>query len=86
MPLFNYQCQECDWVIEKFVHTADAELEIICEECECISFERVIGIVQNRTWLNAKDNFNKRLNPEIDRIRNNISKGSDNDFLDIAGD
>lgn len=86
MPLFNYQCRDCDWMVEKFVHSADAELEVICEECNSLEFEKVIGSVFNRTWLNAKDSFNNRITPEVERISKNISEGNDNDFLDIAGD
>lgn len=86
MPLFNYQCQKCGWVIEKFQHKKDEEVELACEECESEEFERVMGVIYNRTWENAKDALKNRILPDADRIQDKISKGSDNDFLDITGD
>jgi putative FmdB family regulatory protein len=86
MPLFNYQCQSCDLIVEKFVHKIDSDVEITCEECDGVDFEKIVGLAHNRTWLNAKDNFNKRISPDAERIRKNMSQGNDNDFLDIAGD
>lgn len=86
MPLFNYQCQCCDWVVEKFLHNRDDEVELVCPECEGTEFERVMGLVHNRTWLNARDTLTNRILPDANRIQKKISSGSDNDFLDITGD
>lgn len=86
MPLFNYQCKKCEFVVEKFLHTSDSCVEIICEECDGEEFDRLIGVIHNRTWLNAKDCFNNRVSPDAERIRKNISQGNDKDFLDIAGE
>jgi len=86
MPLYNYQCQECGFVLEKFHHHPEDEVEMVCSECECEDFERIVGFVHNRTKLNARDNLEQRLTPEVNRIMKKVSEGSDKDFLDIAGD
>lgn len=86
MPLFNYQCQNCGWVVEKFLHNRDDPAELVCTECEGVEFERIMGLVHNRTWLNARDALNNKVLPDADRIQKKISSGSDSDFLDITGD
>ena len=88
MPLFNYQCQneECGFVVEKFLHKKDDEIEVICPECEKTEFEKVIGKVHNRTWMNARDTLNNKILPDANRIYENICGGNDNDFLDVSGD
>lgn len=85
MPLFNYKCLKCNLVVEKFQHKP-GKIDIECKGCGNKEFERVFGIIFNKVWLNAKDTLNNVINPEVDRIRNNIAAGSDKDFLDIAGD
>ena len=86
MPLFIYQCQSCEWLVEKFVHNRDDDIEIKCEECEEELFERVIGNVYTKMRYNAKDTVAKRINPGVDRIEKKLSQGSDKDFIDVAGD
>ena len=85
MPLFNYKCSKCEIIIEKFLHKATDEIELTCE-CGNSNFARVFGDIRNRTYLNAKDLLNNKINPDIERIRNNINKGKDRDFLDIYGE
>lgn len=86
MPLYNFQCSNCELVVEKFKHAKDDEVEIVCDECECEEFLPLIGQVQNRTRLNARDNLEKRILPDVDRIQKKVGEGSDSEFLNITGD
>jgi len=85
MPLFNYQCNKCELIVEKFQHKSNVVVEITCE-CGNKEFSKVFGKVNNRTYLNANDLLNKKINPDVERIRNNMGKGKDKDFLDIYGE
>lgn len=85
MPLFNYQCNKCEAVVEKFQHKTSDVLEITCE-CGSKEFTKLFGKTHNRVYLNSKDMLNKRINPDADRISKNINKGKDRDFLDIYGE
>lgn len=85
MPLFNYQCQDCDWLVERFLHNRDEEVELVCDECEGINMERVMGLIHNRTQYNAHDTLHNKILPDVDRIQKKVSSGSDSDFLDITG-
>lgn len=84
MPLFNYKCDKCEIVIEKYVNPGKNP-KVNCPECDG-DLEKVFGSFCNRTWRRANENFDEVLDPEIERIRKKIREGSDNDFLDIAGD
>lgn len=86
MPLFNYQCTECYNIVEKFQHSVDSKVNIICNECGSDKFERLISSTQNRVCLNARDNLHQKILPDAKRISNNINNGSDNAFLDICGE
>lgn len=85
MPLYNYKCNKCEYIMEKFQHNNKNVEDVKCDKCsgECA---KVMGVVYNRTWLNSRENYARRIKPEVDRISNNISKGKDNDFLDIYGE
>ena len=85
MPLFNYMCLKCNEIVEKFQHKPE-EIDIECEECGHDEFERVIGNVHHKIVYDANGTLKNRIKPDMDRIYKNISKGKDNDFLDIAGE
>ncbi len=86
MPLFTFKCLSCGKVLEKFVKNAEKEVEITCE-CGEKNFERVYDFAaKGKIWRDAKTHMEEVINPEIDRIQDQISKGKDNVFLDIAGD
>ena len=85
MPLYYYECPECDYIFEIFQHNSN-ELNIECKKCSAPQCSRLLGFTHNRTLYNARDNLSKRIKPDVDRIMNKVSKGSDKDFLDIAGD
>jgi len=85
MPLFNYKCNKCEQITERFQHQPDASL-VECRSCGHNECTKVINVIYSRTWLNARDNFSQRITPEIKRISDNIGKGSTNDFLDICGE
>lgn len=85
MPLYNYQCNSCKDIVEKFLHNSTDKIEIICK-CGNKEFTKLFGSIHNRVYLNAKDLLNNKINPDIERIRKNISSGKDRDFLDIYGD
>lgn len=86
MPLFNYKCKDCGNVMELFVHNDDDE--IVCTECESKNCEKMVSAFNNRTWLNAKENFNERISPDVDRVQKEMSQGryKDSTFLDLYGD
>ena len=86
MPLFIYQCQKCGWAVEKFLHNRKNTPELVCEECGEHEFEKLMGITSIKMLYGAKETFEKRINPDINKIQEKIAKGSDKDFLDIAGD
>lgn len=84
MPLYYYQCPICENVVEKFQHNS-AKLEIECEDCKT-TYQRIVGFVHSRVKYGARENFEKRIKPDANRIMKNVSKGKDKDFLDITGD
>lgn len=62
MKLFNYQCTQCDNLIEKFVKTYDEV--VTCPKCEHTMEKRLtmpafilkgIGVYSNGTFAKAKD-------------------------------
>ena len=85
MPLYYYECSECEHVFELFQHNSE-KIQVNCTECEHSECKRLLGNVHNRVKLNHRDNLDRRLLPDVDRIMTNMGKGSDKDFLDIAGD
>jgi len=81
MKLFNYQCTQCDNLIEKFVKTHDEV--VTCPKCEHTMEKRLtmpafilkgIGVYSNGTFAKAKDG------PKIDQ---DLLRLSDRD-LNIA--
>jgi len=85
MPLYCYECVECGHLFELFQHNSD-KIQVECTECEHSECKRLLGHVHNRVKFNAMDNLHKRILPDADRIMNDMGKGSDKDFLDIAGE
>jgi len=85
MPLFNFQCQKCELVLEKFQRGKDPP-EITCPECECTEFKKLLSAWNNRTWLSAKDLYNQKIAPDADRIRKEMGQGKDKHFLDLYGE
>ena len=85
MPLYSYECQKCNEVFELFQHNS-SRIEVQCVNCNHNECKRLMGRVSNRTRYNARDNLNKRIEPEVNRIMSKVSQGSDKDFLDIAGE
>lgn len=85
MPLFSYQCKQCQQVVEKFQHSAKSEPKLTCS-CGHTEFVRLMPGTQNRVVLNARDNLNQKILPDAQRIQNDISKGKDSAFLDIYGE
>lgn len=85
MPLFNFQCQKCKHVLEKFQRGKDPP-EIICPECDGIEFKKLLSKWNNRTWLNSKEFYSRKIAPDAERIRKEMSQGKDNHFLDIYGE
>ncbi len=83
MPLYYYQCPTCECVVEKFQHNSE-KLALECVDCKVVC-DRIIGFVHSRVRYGARDNFERRIKPDANRIMNNISKGKDKDFLDITG-
>lgn len=86
MPLFNYECNKCKFVIEKFQHKASEKPELMCKECGGREFERLFSSHHNRTIMNAKETYAQKIKPDINRISNEINKGKDKTFLDIYGE
>lgn len=86
MPLYVYQCKNCEWMVEKFLHNRKNTPELVCEECGGEEFDRVIGMAHTKMMYNAKETFEKKISPDVEKIQKKIADGSDKDFLDIAGD
>ena len=84
MPLYNYKCNDCEYIVEKFQSGWEA-IELECESCggEC---GKVFGRTHTRTSYNARDTLERRITPEVDRISDQISKGNEKDFFDIHGE
>lgn len=85
MPLYTYKCTKCEYIIEKFIHLSDENVEILCGECgnKC---ERQISICKNRTEIDAKTIYNEKIIPETKKIMDGMHDGNDSDFFDIYGD
>jgi len=86
MPLYLYECTKCNTVSEVFKHNSNADTDLCCNICNNTEFKKLIGKPQNRVLYNARENYSRRLQPEVDRIMDNVAKGKDKDFLDIAGE
>lgn len=86
MPLYEYECQECGHIFELFLHSSDQEVELECPKCAHKECKRLVPFTRNRVLYKAKENYSRRLGPEVDRIMDKVNKGSDKDFLDICGD
>lgn len=84
MPLFTFKCLNCAKTKEKFIKDKEPQFEC---ECGSIEFERQFGpAAKGSIWKGAQDHLENIIKPEINRIQENLSKGDDNTFLDIAGD
>ena len=82
MPLFSYKCIDCDAIIEKFLHTAKETLVCSCGK----DMKRVLSNTHGRVSLNAYDNLQENILPEVDKIMERVANGSDTDFADISGE
>lgn len=86
MPLYNYKCNKCEAVMEKFRHKSERDEEIACSECESVDCERLFAVVGNRVWLEAKDLYNQKIKPDAERMMKNMKKGKNKEFFDIYGE
>lgn len=86
MPLFNYQCNKCESITEKFQHKVSDKPELICVKCGGLEFKRLFSSHHNRTTLNSKETYTQKIKPDVDRIGKEINKGKDKAFLDIYGE
>lgn len=84
MPLFNFKCKNCGFVIEKF-QSGEDEPEIVCSECGSEDFKKVFGAWNNRKWLSAKEMYTQKIGPDAQRIMKEMSR-NDNHFSDIYGE
>lgn len=86
MPLFTFKCLNCEEIVEKFFKNECNNLEYECK-CGCKEFERIFDFkTSGSVWKNAKDHMENVIEPEINKIQEKLSKGSDSTFLDIVGD
>jgi putative FmdB family regulatory protein len=84
MPLFTFKCVKCSKIIEKFLK--DEKAKIACD-CGSKEVERQFGLVSSsRIWRGAQEHLDNVINPEVDRIQKELSKGDDNTFIDVVGD
>lgn len=85
MPLYNYKCPDCEYIIEKFQYKPSDVIEIICERCgsQC---EKQLPFAYSRVWLDAKSMYDNKIAPDAKRIMDNMANGKDGDFIDIYGD
>ena len=84
MPLFNYECENCNIIIEKFQRGEDSP-DIICPECQGNDFKKLLSVSKNRVWLNSRDFYNQKIAPDAKRIMKKMGK-KDNHFLDVYGE
>jgi len=85
MPLFNYKCEDCDFVVEVFLHSHEDRVDKLCPECESF-LKRMFSPAKKRVRLDAKDLYNTKIKQDADRIQDKINKGSDKHFLDLTGE
>lgn len=86
MPLFSYQCKQCEQVVEKFQHNAETVPEMKCKSCGCEDFDRLVGTPHNRNILDAHTNLADKILPDVQRIQNELKSGKDSTFLDLYGE
>lgn len=82
MPLFSVKCKKCGKAYEIY----DQEYhETKCEVCghDC---ERIFGKINSRAQMDANDLYENKILPEAEKIMDNVSRGSDEDFFDICGE
>ena len=85
MPLYLYECKECEIVFELFQHNS-IQVNIQCPQCEHNECKKLIGRPNNRTLYNARENLTNKILPDANAILNKVAKGKDKDFLDISGE
>ena len=86
MPLYNYKCDKCKTILEKFQHAPDNSV-VECNACGYSECSRVLAAAAfGRTRLNARDNLSQRIMPDVERIEKKINEGSDDAFIDIHGE
>jgi len=83
MPLYNFRCEKCNILFERFLHDSTQTVE--CEKCK-EKCNKVFGKIHSRKRLDAKEILSELIEPDAKRISKNISEGSDKDFLDICGE
>lgn len=84
MPLYLYECLDCKNVIEILQLSKDSCT--LCKICGSSNCQKIIGNFENRVVLGAKDMYEQKIKPDVDRVVNKIHGGSDKDFLDICGE
>lgn len=85
MPLFVFKCNDCEFVMEKFINGNPEEREIICKNCESKNCVRQFSFFGNRVWLEAKDYYKEKIMPEVKKISENMDK-KDSVLLDVCGE
>lgn len=85
MPLFTFKCNECDHLMEKFLHKLEEDDEILCEECEGLC-TRQLAAFGARVWLDSKALYSDKIAPDAKRIMDNMRKDKKDAFFDIYGD
>ena len=43
MPIFEFRCLECGNLFEKLFINPDERVDMVCPECQSLSFERVVS-------------------------------------------
>ena len=84
MPLFTYECDKCKEKQEKFQHKSE-EQEVLCKKCN-YHCKKMIGTFGNKKLLSSKEKMEEEINPEVERIREELNNGKDSAFFDVYGE
>lgn len=85
MPLFEYICEECETIFERFVHAGENPI-ITCKSCGAEKVKKRFCPAQCSTIKDGKHTYHDEILKGVDKIYKKLSKGDDATFNDVAGD
>lgn len=85
MPIYEYECQECQHRFEEWAKISDPYPEE-CPECGAKKLERIISLTSTgEVAMDAKELYERKIKPEAKAIADRIRAGDENAAADIFG-
>jgi putative FmdB family regulatory protein len=84
MPLYEYQCDNCDTLFEVIQGIQDPHP--ICPECASEEVTRLISRTSGQVERSAKEMYHEQILPEAKDIARRIRNGDEKAAADIFGE